>query len=81
MRLQRAERSLERALGVVGRRGYELVSISASREKDGQQLFAHLELEGRGSPETLVRQLQKLHEVEHVVLEDASPKTPPREAR
>jgi len=81
VRLRRAERSLERALGVVGRRGYEVVSVSASRVEDGTELVAHIELESRGSPETVIRQLQKLHEVEDVVLEDASPSVLPEDAR
>jgi acetolactate synthase regulatory subunit len=72
VRLRRAERSLERALGVAGRRGYEVVSVSASRVQDGTELVAHLELEGGASPETLIHHLQKLDEVQSAAREDAS---------
>ena len=80
VRLRRAERSLERALGVVGRRGYEVVSVSASRAEHGTELAARLELESGGAPETLIRHLKKLDEVEHVVLEETSTTALPGDA-
>jgi acetolactate synthase regulatory subunit len=73
LRLRRSERSLERALGVVGRRGYELVSVAATRTEKGTQLVAHLELEGGASPETLIHQLKRLDEVESATHEGTSP--------
>ena len=81
VRLRRAERSLERALGVAGRRGYEVVSVSASRAEDGTELIAHLELESGGSPEALIRHLEKLDEVETATREDSSPEGPRDGAR
>ena len=67
--LRRSERALERVVGLAGRRGYEIVGVSATRNGDGGTLSVHLTLEPRDGSrrgETLVRQLEKLFEVESV---------------
>jgi acetolactate synthase regulatory subunit len=67
--LRRAERAFERVVGLAGRRGYEIVGVSTAKNDDGRTLSVRLTLEPRDegrSPETLVRQLAKLVEVESV---------------
>lgn len=66
--LRRAERSLERVLSLTGRRGYELVSVNASRRTDGA-LSVRLTLTSERSADVLLRQLEKLVEVETIRLE------------
>ncbi len=67
MVLHRAERAFERVVSLVGRRGYELVAVDASRRLDGK-LSVRLTLASERSGEILLRQLEKLVEVEAVQL-------------
>jgi acetolactate synthase regulatory subunit len=67
--VRRAERALERVLGLAGRRGFEVVGVSARMNEDGRSLSVTLNLvpaQGERRPETLVRQLERLVEVESV---------------
>jgi acetolactate synthase regulatory subunit len=67
--VKRAERALERVLGLAGRRGFEVVGVSARMNEDGRSLSVTLTLvpaQGERRPETLVRQLARLVEVESV---------------
>jgi acetolactate synthase regulatory subunit len=65
LEIERVERALERMLGVVGRRGYEILSVSAVTTSDDRYLV-QLELSSERSPDVLARQLMKLHEVHQV---------------
>lgn len=76
LRLQRAERSLERLVGVAGRRGYELVGMQASLGEDATHLDVELTLSSDRSPEALVRQLSKLREVVFISCTDVSSHNP-----
>ena len=69
MVLNRSERAFERAVGLAGRRGYELVGASATLSEEGLTLLVRLTLESDRKPETLVHQLAKLIEVQSVRLE------------
>ena len=67
--VKRAERAFERVVGLAGRRGYEIVAVSATMNGDGSALRVRLTLVPRDenrSARTLVRQLAKLVEVESV---------------
>ncbi len=66
MTLQRKERAFERVVGVVGRRGYEIVGVSAELIDGGRSMAVRLALESDRAPELLAAQLQKLQEVEDV---------------
>ena len=66
MTLSRKERAFERVVGVVGRRGYEIVGASATLLDDGRSMAVRLTLESERAPELLRAQLQKLQEVEDV---------------
>lgn len=68
MRLTRTERAFERVVGVVGRRGYEIVGVVADLVDDGRAMSIRLELASERAPELVVAQLQKLQEVEEVFL-------------
>lgn len=65
LEVERVERALERTLGVIGRRGYEILSVSAVTTSDSRYRV-QLELSSDRSPEVLARQLMKLHEVHEV---------------
>ena len=64
--LKRTERAFERVLGLVGRRGYDLVSASADSSDDRRSMRVQLTLESDRSGEPLVHHLAKLYEVEQV---------------
>jgi acetolactate synthase regulatory subunit len=67
--VRRTERALERVLGLAGRRGFEVVGVSARMNEDGRSLSVTLTLvpaQGERRAETLVRQLERLAEVESV---------------
>ncbi len=64
--LKRTERAFERVLGLVGRRGYELVSVSANSSDDRCSMRVQMTLESGRSGEPLVHHLAKLYEVEKV---------------
>lgn len=65
LEVERVERALERALGVVGRRGYEILSVLAEPLSESRYRV-RLELASDRSPEVLARQLMRLHEVRGV---------------
>ena len=66
MTLSRQERAFERVVGLVGRRGYEIVGVAAQLQNDGRSMAVRLTLESERAPELLSAQLQKLQEVEDV---------------
>ena len=66
MTLSRKERAFERVVGLVGRRGYEIVGASATLLDGGRSMAVRLTLESERAPELLAAQLQKLQEVEDV---------------
>ena len=66
LRLKRSERSLERAVSLAGRRGYEIVAVSASLSSDRRWLEVTLTVESERRVESLVHQLEKLFEVDRV---------------
>ena len=66
VRLRREERGLERLLGLVGRRGYEVTGVDASLAPCGRVLRVRLRLESERSFEQLVRHVAKLYEVAEV---------------
>ena len=67
--LRREERAFERLVGLVGRRGYELVGVSADLVSGGTAMVVRLTLESDRPRELLARQLEKLREVTAVRLE------------
>jgi acetolactate synthase regulatory subunit len=73
--LKRTERAFERLLGVVGRRGYELVSVSANSSVDRGSMRVQMTLSSQRSGEPLVHHLAKLYEVEKVNLTPAAQPT------
>jgi acetolactate synthase regulatory subunit len=66
MTLSRQERAFERVVGLVGRRGYEIVGVVAQLHEDGRSMAVRLTLESERAPELLSTQLQKLQEVADV---------------
>ena len=68
--LKRSERSFERVIGLLGRRGCELVAVRASMSEDERVLRVSLTLESSRRAETLARQLDRLVEVESVRIPD-----------
>ncbi len=68
MTLSRKERAFERVVGLVGRRGYEIVGASATLLDGGRSMAVRLTLESERAPELLAAQLRKLQEVEDVCL-------------
>ena len=70
VRVRRAEGDLERLIGLVRRRGWHVVALEARTTRDGSTMTVHAILEGDRSPEVLVRQVQRLIDVEMVHLEE-----------
>ena len=66
MRLARKERAFERVVGVIGRRGYEIVGVEAELVDDGRAMMVRLTLASDRAPSLLATQLLKLQEVEDV---------------
>ncbi len=66
MTLSRKERAFERVVGLVGRRGYEIVGVTAELLDGGRSMAVRFTLESERAPELLAAQLQKLQEVEDV---------------
>ena len=64
--VRRSERALERLIGVVGRRGYEVTGVSANLVAGGHALAVKLTLESERPAELLAKHLEKLHEVSEV---------------
>jgi acetolactate synthase regulatory subunit len=73
VRVRRAEGDLERLIGVFRRRGWQVVSLEARATRDGSTMTVHAVLEGDRSPEVLVRQVQRLVDVEAIHLEEGEP--------
>lgn len=70
LRVKKAERSIERVLGLVGRRGYEIEKILAQPSEGSSGIDVTLTIQSDRSGEVLVRQIAKLYEVEQVELTD-----------
>lgn len=70
LRVKKAERSIERVLGLVGRRGYEIEKILAQPSEESSGIDVTLTIQSDRSGEVLVRQIAKLYEVEQVELTD-----------
>ncbi len=63
---RREEGVLVRVLGLVVRRGFEPVAVTACMASDGKTIELEMTLEGHRPADTVVRQLQKLYDVEQV---------------
>jgi acetolactate synthase regulatory subunit len=70
VRMRRAEGDLERLIGVFRRRGWQIIALEARAMREGSAMTVHATLEGERSPEVLVRQVERLVEVEAVHLEE-----------
>ena len=70
LRVKKAERSIERVLGLVGRRGYEIEKVLAQPSEGSRGIDVTLTIQSDRSGEVLVRQIAKLYEVEQVELTD-----------
>ena len=66
LRVKKAERSIERVLGLVGRRGYEIEKILAQPSAGSRWIDVTLTIQSDRSGEVLIRQIAKLYEVERV---------------
>ena len=73
VRLRRAEGDLERLIGVFRRRGWHVTALEARATRDGSTMTVHAVMEGDRSPEVLVRQVQRLIDVETVQVEEGEP--------
>jgi acetolactate synthase regulatory subunit len=67
LRLRRDEGALLRLIGVVRRRGYEVLDLEAHTTQGGASMEVLLTLESERSAEVLERHVAKLVEVEVVV--------------
>lgn len=65
IRLDHSEGALLRCLGLIQRRGHTVTEMAMRADPDGPVLSAAIETHDR-SPETLMRQLQRLHDVRSV---------------
>lgn len=63
------EGALERILGCLRQRGFALCSIVANLSHDHASLLARVTLESSRPLEMAVKQVRKLYEVHHVVVE------------
>ena len=70
VRMRRAEGDLERLIGVFRRRGWNVTALEARATRDGATMTLHATLEGDRSPEVLVRQVERLWEVEAAHFEE-----------
>ena len=68
LRLRREEGALQRLIGVVRRRGYDVLDLEAHTREGGASMDVVLTLESDRSSEVLERHVAKLIEVEAVVL-------------
>lgn len=66
MKIKRLERSLERVLGLVGRRGHEIERLVAQPSDGSTLLEVRLTINSERSAEVLRRQIGRLYEVESV---------------
>ena len=65
IRFDHSEGALLRCLGLIQRRGYTVTEMAMRAHPDGQILTVAIETNGR-SAETLMRQIQRLHDVRSV---------------
>ena len=70
LRVKKAERSIERVLGLVGRRGYDIEKILAQPSEENGWIDVTLTIQSDRSGEVLVRQIARLYEVERVEMSD-----------
>jgi acetolactate synthase regulatory subunit len=75
-RVRDAEGVLVRMLGLLRRRGYQVVRLTANRASDEPFFDVVIVVEGDRSPEQLVRQIAKLSEVERAHLFDSGAARP-----
>jgi acetolactate synthase regulatory subunit len=73
VRLKDDEGGIVRLLGLLRRRGYEVVQLSANRSKDEKFFDLVVVVESDRSPQVLVRQMARMLEVEKVHLFDSGP--------
>lgn len=81
VRLKKSEGSLVRLLGVVTRRGYEVLAVNAELASDGKVFDVRLRFgpiyadgkPGYRPPDVLVRMIAKLYDVEKVELLERAP--------
>ncbi len=66
LKLFNREGSLERVLGVVRLRGFQVTEMAAHQPGDSETLDVTLKLNGQRESENLKQQLDKLYDVEHV---------------
>ena len=69
--LRRAEGAIVRVLGTTERRGFLPVSVDGEARADGDRWHLRMTVEGEREPETLTRQLEKLHDCLAVEVRDA----------
>lgn len=69
IRLRRAERSLERLVGLMGRRGHELESLQLVPAAGGDGFDVRVKLTSERSPDVLARQIARLYDVVSVSLD------------
>ncbi len=63
IRLSNNEGALERVLGRLRSRSFDVSSMSAERTSDKAFIDARLTIEGQRAPEPLFRQLEKIYDV------------------
>ena len=71
LRLRRAERALERLLGLVSRRGYVVEYLSVQPSADQELFDVTLRVDGGRNGDVLLRQIRKLNDVARVETLDA----------
>lgn len=67
--LRRSERSLERLIGLVGRRGHAIESLRLVPAPDGGTFDVTMSLASERPPDVLARQIARLYDVLSVSLE------------
>ena len=68
--LHQTERSLERLMNLIGRRGYMIIDMSVDGASLDGLYLVRCKLESDRRPETLQRFVRKLYDVESVRVED-----------
>jgi acetolactate synthase regulatory subunit len=71
MRLSNSEGALERVLGRLRARCFEVSSMSAERSHDKTFINARLTIEGEREAEPVIKQLEKLYDVQHLKVQFA----------
>ncbi|MBS1992061.1 MAG: ACT domain-containing protein [Cyanobacteria bacterium SZAS LIN-2] len=64
IRLNNAEGAMERVLGRLRARCFEVSSMSAERSHDRAHIDARLTIEGQRAAEPVIKQLEKLYDVQ-----------------